>query len=1341
MQYYTILCNIIRYYAILYDIMQYYTIGGILKEPTTPCRCEEKSPAPDPETEVETAAFLSILNNVETNYDIHKAERHADIPTVSPVDNYKLMLKRGGILAPFASSGTTPSLRDIITSKSLPFNNPHPIDFDGDFQGHSGLITNSMHNSQGAASNKYEHTYEENGNEKEEREGRNKGVYSTVKATSTMDSTQTDEPEYTTANQQQVHQDTAKNDKEGEIQQYQSGHGELNQHNKASSSVKPNDQNDNVSTYKFSNHEYADRTSSEKQLASKQDSKLNDQEMKGVKQTERYQQKIGNFENLGEHQESNHETKVSKQGDAQEEKEQPSGNKMKSEEKEQSQERKPDLSKEDLNSQGKNFNNQENNEVKHEGMMTEKEHNVSINNNGEKYTASAKYNDEDKQQNYKDNHKQVNYHVTSMNEMNNEASNVLGSGNTPTVGPHPGPKQQSQERQAKGDTLKGNPQKQQSQEFEGNSYSPTNNLPPMKENSFKGKGEDKGDQNHFLTGEGTYDNNGKNKDPKINAELYNQYVYKQELQNNKQPNEEKNEPNNRGFSKESEENSSNMNRYEGTLYKDEKEETTDKFGNVIAKQKYKGTLFLYDKGDKVENTEKEQQIGKNVPTKRQHDHEQMLVNANNENTIKGYKQEQNTWNDIEGQSRNERMNGEKFKNYDENSEKERNMSTNERNSKNEENNEKNTENVNGKENSNENKSKENGEKPVNRLEDNEKSLNEKSKGDEKSKENESKSEEQMKDTREGDKGKTKQMSQMVEEEGKEDAKQIDHEHEHVHGPHGHLHDVHHEPDEHEEREGHEGHGDEPGHMMKAKFNEENDQQRASNEEKSSNLETNKSHEKLTENENKGSAKGNESEKQGYHFDTGESRLDNKEKAKGFGKNGNEEQAKQNESNDKESRKVSQKEGEKKIDQKKEEGFKNTPENDKNNDAKWRENNEENQRQNDRMSNSEKAVLQDDKKEKENTEDERNNNDREKESYKENDKEEQNKGKENKFQGKEETNDRNKGYSEQQKSNNAQEYKGTSENNNEKEKQTVSTNNDEKKEDQRKIERVEQKLDKSQKESLKNQNSGQASIADLQENGNGYETINDIVKYPRKNLHNSKNGVDDSNLEQNSAQKLGFNDEHNQVQPTGDINDSILKQDSIAIRKVLSPEKYNVRDEKPIVKEFHSEMDQTTGDFRNVEEVKKHKKIEDDDSDDIPTERNKQSDKSINEMKSPNKNKDGTSKALKMGPKGPSVWHKPPHVTQNVIHHEGTSRDEEYTSKGPKANGRKGPSLLQLNISPNQIKNSETNGNQNRINTKNNNNQIEITNNANNTTTKQQQQQMDPEQQMLMRESEKAGKIH
>ncbi len=101
--------------------------GGILKEPTTPCRCEEKSTQADPENEVETSAFLSLLTpTIEIETSVEKPERHADIPTASPADKYRLsnyILKREGISSALDTE-------DRITSRALPFNNPHPVDFD-----------------------------------------------------------------------------------------------------------------------------------------------------------------------------------------------------------------------------------------------------------------------------------------------------------------------------------------------------------------------------------------------------------------------------------------------------------------------------------------------------------------------------------------------------------------------------------------------------------------------------------------------------------------------------------------------------------------------------------------------------------------------------------------------------------------------------------------------------------------------------------------------------------------------------------------------------------------------------------------------------------------------------------------------------------------------------------------------------------------------------------------------------------------------------------------------------------------------------------------------------------
>ena len=1284
---------------------------------------------------------MSLLNNFEEDDGAHKAERHADIPTVSPVDNYKLMLKRGGILAPLTTSGTTASLRDTITTKSLPFNNPHPVDFDVDFQGHSGLV-NKMHHSQGGISNKYEHTYEygDSGNEKEERDGGSKGVYLPAKVTSNMESTQTDEPEYTTAYQQ--NQQNANIDNKGEMKQYDKGHGELDQSSKTSSNAKSAEEN--MPNYKFNNHENVDRPSNFHPIVNALDGK-NEQEMKEARPTQGNQQRIGNYGKLGEHQEPNREAKVSKEGATDEDKKQPSGNKMTSEEKESTKERKPNLSNEELNSQGKNFKNNNENDAREQSVMTEKEVYVSVDNTGQKYKTSTSNDDGKNTYNYQANDQPSNSHGKNMNNLN-EVSNNEHSNNMPTTGPQQGPKQQF--KIEKEDALSGNHQKQQNQpkyqDFENNYHSvkPTalNEITPTKENSFQGKNDDKGEQKNYSVGAGTYDGDKKIKDPKLKAELYNQYVYKQELQNNKKENEENYGKNSREFSKEEEENNTNMNRYEGTLYKDQKEETTDKFGNVIAKQKYKGTLFLYDKDGK-DGKDAEKQDFKNEPTKKQNDREPISKDAK---AIKGYDKEQNGWKDIEGQIRNERTQGEKTEMYhssyvNEKAGKESDAGNSDRNDKN-------YGRKNEKASKNESMNKEIEEKSRNRFEDNGKSLNEQTEGEKKPKsdENRDNAKEEQKNSKEFDSQKDRkaESSQVVNEQSNQDLKPFQHghehePHEHEHEPHGHEHEPHgHEHDGHIE---HEEHVDEPGHMMKPKFNGENKQKQGTNDDNSKNFEFNKSHENSNESEkNKQSDKGGEKETQGYHFDTGDSRDENRDKSKNSGNN----EMKENEKSENENRNAAEKEDERKIDQNKDQGLKNAKSKDRNDDVKWKASDAEDQRKNDEKANKQKAFNESQKNEDENKklQGQRNSergNDKERQRFEGNDKEEQIKGSENnsKFQGKDENDDKNKNknsdnektFSDQQKTNNNEEYQGKSKNENEKNKQIEDSKKEERKDDQRKIEKMEEKLEKSEKEPLKNQNSGQASIADLEKNGNGYETINDIVKYPRKNFRSSKNLGESSNIEENRVYSQG---------PT-------IR--TFANKKGSSPEIYNDKpvgndNERPIVNKFHSEMNRIGEDLRNIEEVKKQKKIEDDENEEIKGRNSKQTDESKNGPKSSGKYTSGDSKSLKLGPKGPSAWHKQPQITQTVVHHGGVSRDEEYANVSPKKQSGKGPSLQHLNILPNQIKTSETKLGQ-KTNSNNVNKQIEVIQQPNNGTGKQQQQQMDPEQQMLMKESEKAGKMH
>ena len=1271
---------------------------------------------------------MSLLNNFETDDGAHEAERHNDIPTVSPVDNYKLMLKRGGIIAPLMNGGTTPSLRDTITSKSLPFNNPHPVDFDADFQSHSGLAVNGMHHRQEATSNRYEHSYEygESGNEREERVGRNREAYSPGKLAANMESTQTDEPEYTPANQQQVHHQSSKSNKAAEVDQYQSRPGVMNQNIVDNNNAKPTQSRGAMINFEAANHKNSDRINSDQHVFDKEGGNNYDKGMQKLRPTERNQQRIGHYENLGEHQVQNHEEKLSKQEPVNEEKQQPSGNKMNSESNDHSKEQKPDLSKEDLNSQGKNYKTDKNQNV--QGLMPEKGGlYVTTNKKDDHYQAHPSNDGGENKQNHKESYDQNNSHVNSMSGY--EANKGGDSNNMPTTRPQQGAQQQfkNEHEEENGNSKESQRQKNQSnyQDFEGKTSTAENTAPGGKltENSFQGKIDENSQKNNYSAGEGTYNGDGKIKDPKIKAELYNQYVYKQELQNSKQPSEVNNEKTNQEFSKE-EDNSKNVNRYEGTLYKDQKEETTDQYGNVIAKQKYKGTLFLYDKGENTGKTENEQQSVKTTPVNNQINSEQF---SNTENTSIAH--QQNDWKDVEGQSRHEGTDGKEEKVDDEN---ERKDSGKPRANGNQDRTDSNFEN---KEHENESRNK-------GMFGGNEKSLSEQGRQDEKPKEDgknvnqNEKFKSNEKDDREKDW--QKETSQMESENGNGNSKPFEHGHEQRHG-----HDDHGEHGEHELHVGYEEHGQEQEHAPKKKINEKNDQRQASKEDDSKTNESNRI--AGNSNERNKDDKGNGSDKQGFHYDTGESRNDGKEKPTSSGQRGNENLSKQNAESEHENLQANEKEEDKKVNENKEQGFKNTEETSKNDGTQY----EESQGQNKGRYNKEPAVNENQRNEGGNEKPTSNKNNEEnkekgKQLFKEDGKAENEKTeelKENKenYEVKISKNNENEnGKSEQQKAKSPQGYKGEPGNESEKKKEEENQNNEMRKEDQKELEKLEEKIGKNDKNSLENQKSGQASIADLEENGNGYETINDIVKYPRKNFRSLKNGGENNDIENNPSNQ-NLNSEHNIGQSSENLpgKDFELKQDGPA-NKVVTPEKYNGDSERRNVNEFHSEIDRNGEGLRNIENLRKDKKIEGDENDQLKGRKYKQKDGLNDEKKLPGKGNANDVKPLKLGPKGPSVWHKPPHISQVPLHHEGISRNGDSAFNGAKAKGGKGPSLLNLNISPNQAK-----GGQSKASESNNNNvinmQVSVIKHQGDGNSTQPQQQMDTEQQMLMRESEKAGK--
>ena len=1274
---------------------------------------------------------MSLLNNFETDEGAHEAERHNDIPTVSPVDNYKLMLKRGGIIAPLMNGGTTPSLRDTITSKSLPFNNPHPVDFDVDLQSHSGLAINGMHNSQGATSNRYEHSYEygESGNEREERVGRNREAYSPGKVASNMESTQTDEPEYTPVNQQQIHQQNSKNNRAAEANQIQNRPGVLNQNNVDYNNAKPTQSRGAMINIEATNHKNSDRINSDQHVFDKEDGESYDKGIQKLRPTERNQQRIiGHYENLGEHQVQNHEAKLSKQESLNEEKQQPSGNKMNSESNEHSKEQKPDLSREDLNSQGKNYKSDKSQDV--QGLMTEKGHYVTANNKEEHYQATPSNDDGENKQNHKESYDQNNSHVTSMSGY--KANKGGDPNNMPTTRPQQGVQQQQQfkneHEEENGNNKESQRQQSQSknQDFEGKTNTAENTVPGGKltENSFQGEVQDNSQKNNYSAGEGTYNGDGKIKDPKLKAELYNQYVYKQELQNNKQPSEANNEKSNQEFSKE-EDNSKNANRYEGTLYKDQNEETTDQYGNVIAKQKYKGTLFLYDKGENGEKMGKEQQSVKTEPMKSQINSEQFSENENTSSIAR----QQNEWNDVEGQSRHEGTDGRKEKVEHENERK------NTAKARAEGNHDRTGGNFENKEYENESRNKE-------KFGGSEKSLSEEGRQDERPK-GDGKNinqNEKFKTNERNDREKDWQKEmKMANENGNENSKSFEHGHEHAHG-----HDDHDEHGEHGLHVGYEERGQEQEHMLKKKIKEESDQKQASKEDDSKTFESNKIAANPNE-RNKEDDKGSGNEKQGFHYDTGESRNDGKQKSTSSGQSGNDNLSKQNTESEHENLQANEKEGEKKINESKEQKLKNNEESNKNDGTQY----EQSQGQNNGRYDKEPVVNENQHNEggnetPSNNKNNEENTEKEKQLFKEGGKAENEKTeelKENKenYEGKISKNTENEsGKLEQQRAKNSQGYKGEPENESEKKKQEENQTNEMRKEDQKELEKLEEKIGQNEKDSLENQKSGQASIADLEENGNGYETINDIVKYPRKNFRSLKNGGENNNIE-NRPNNQNFNNEQHLGQSTENLHgkEFELKQDGPA-NKVVTPEKYNGDSERRNVNEFHSEMDRNGEGLKSMENLRKNKKIEGDENDELKSRRFKQKDGSNDEKKLPGKSNANDIKPLKLGPKGPSVWHKPPRISQIPLHHEGISRNGDSVFNGAEAKGGKGPSLLNLNIAPNQPKGGQSKASESNINNVIN-KQVSVIKHPGDANSTQQQQPMDPEQQMLMKESEKAGK--
>ncbi|XP_065051280.1 uncharacterized protein LOC135680954 [Rhopilema esculentum] len=1392
-------------------------IGGILKEPTTPCRCEDKATPSDPEVEAETAAFLSLLsmNDLETDSDIGKAERHDDIPTASPVDNYKLMLKRGGIIAPIVrSTTTTPSARDSLSARALPFNNPHPVDFDGDSQGHSGYIGNNPNNEGSGRQNRFQHAYENdrNGREAQERDNSNKGAYSTPKVTSSLDSTQTDEPEYTAPEQPQNNQAFNNN-----------GEGNGNSSEKPKEKQQQSKENDKTgSTYvegntghnEGSRFESADKQNNanakenEKGGSESQQNSFqgNDERQKPVQGKS---QSLGQFENLGEHQEPNHQVTSNKQGEANESKMQPSGNKETNNEG-NSQERKPDLSKENLNTQGKQGNSFNENKEGRQGTMTEKGLYVSEGNTGEGENSKKP---EDNKEAAMGGHGDTNQYKGGNNNMSEQSSKYQDNGSNGNV-QNNGPTQDSTQNQPQQLNMNSGSEKEESQESKNEERKQDNknvdkfvpNEVPLNGNlQQQGSKSDLNSTNGDV--QGSYNGDGKILDPKIKAEMYNQYVYKQEEQKREQNSSAGNNE-----TQNSNENRDEMQRYEGTLYKEKKERATDKNGNVVEKQKYKGTLFLYDKdnaGDGKANEEKQENKGRQEegnafqqPTTGP----SQAVNENGGKNQQRFQGQEETLKANEGRSNeeNRKQNAQDRFQGEHTDGMSRSSQENESENKNSE------KDFNKEQNSNENNDKmrnsddKKEEKSATQLKEDSERNNDNSKDNRKDdkKETEMKSNKERQGYKEDSPSKNNEDKESGKQSGKnfsegngqekndksselknmqqdQDVSTFGHGHgghgkgehgehgEHGHGEHGHGEHGHGGHEEHGE------HGHEPGHKFVEEENQRAPQQNEANKEDDK---------KKIADENEGQ-KGNK----GFHFDTGEThkakgyenKEDTREPARGMKENERDNERKMSDENagkgkNEDNEKNNKKEGSETFNSKESSSEEKKEDKNelKNNDsgklkqAQKEPKEKDNAKQNQGM--QEESRQSPAKQNSRYTEEGKGsqNNKEEQERYNGNDKA-SDKEKDNNSQRFNEKDDKND-ESRKEKSNgklsqnlekadgekNGFREKGTSDKQASMKEKEDSQNTENKNEKMKTLDRMQEKMD-DKKETFNNENTGQASIADVQENG--YETLNDIVKYPRKNLRTSNTGNIGENMppSHNIGFTQGFNDGKSAGQVTGNgnsgpashsgpdsnpvpgISNGPAQSNGMAngVRKEQINEKSNKMPyverndgdiEISVVKKFNSEPKDSIND---IEGIRKQKKVEDDDSDEEKSFKFQPTGKSGSRKQSSGSNHD--TKGAKLGPKGPSAWHKPPQP-QNNNHHEGVSRDEEYKKEDEKNKGAKGPSSMHLNMAPMKVKQPEDKaapGN-------NTNKQIEILQSPSN--GKQQQQQMDPDQQLLMKESEKAG---